>query len=105
MTTALNNLLENAVKYGGTELVFTTIKKERNYLFVVDDNGIGISQKEITNVFKKFYRVEKGDIHTTKGLGLGLYYTRKIVAVHGGVLVVDSIVDQGSTFTMTIPIT
>ncbi len=104
LTTAINNLLENAVKYGGTELVFTAIKKERNCLFAVADNGIGIPQKEIANIFHKFYRVEKGDIHTAKGLGLGLYYTCNIAAVHGGELAVDSIVDQGSTFTMTIPI-
>lgn len=105
LTTAITNLLENAVKYGGTQLIFTVVKNENSCKFMISDNGIGIAQTEISNIFQKFYRVEKGDIHNTKGLGLGLYYTRQIATAHGGRLTVHSIPGKGSTFTMTIPIT
>lgn len=104
LTTAMTNLLENAVKYGGTQLIFDVVKQENSCRFMITDNGIGIAQADIGHIFKKFYRVEKGDIHTTKGLGLGLYYTRRIAAAHGGELTVQSIPGKGSTFTMTIPI-
>lgn len=104
LTTAMTNLLENAVKYGGTQLIFDVVKQENSCRFMITDNGIGIAQADIGHIFKKFYRVEKGDIHTTKGLGLGLYYTRRIAAAHGGELTVQSIPGKRSTFTMTIPI-
>lgn len=104
LTTAITNLLENAVKYGGTQLIFTVVKNENSCKFMISDNGIGIAQTEISNIFQKFYRVEKGDVHNTKGLGLGLYYTRQITTAHGGRLTVHSIPGKGSTFTMTIPI-
>ncbi|WP_316742110.1 HAMP domain-containing sensor histidine kinase [Pedobacter antarcticus] len=104
LTTAMTNLLENAVKYGGTQIIFDVVKQENSCLFMITDNGIGIAQADIGHIFQKFYRVEKGDIHTTKGLGLGLYYTRRIAAAHGGEVTVQSIPGKGSTFTMTIPI-
>lgn len=104
LTTAMTNLLENAVKYGGTQLTFTVVENKNNCNFIISDNGIGIAQREISNIFQKFYRVEKGDVHNTKGLGLGLYYTRQIAIAHAGTLSVHSIPGKGSTFTMTIPI-
>lgn len=100
----MTNLLENAVKYGGTQLTFTVVENKNNCNFIISDNGIGIAQREISNIFQKFYRVEKGDVHNTKGLGLGLYYTRQIAIAHAGTLSVHSIPGKGSTFTMTIPI-
>lgn len=102
LTTAMANLLENAVKYGGTQLIFTVIKEKNGCQFIISDNGIGIAEAETGNIFHKFYRVQNGDIHTTKGLGLGLYYSQQIAAAHGGELTVCSILNQGSTFTMTI---
>ncbi|MBB2147477.1 sensor histidine kinase [Pedobacter gandavensis] len=104
LTTAMTNLLENAVKYGGIQLTFTVVENENNCNFIISDNGIGIAQTEISNIFQKFYRVEKGDVHNTKGLGLGLYYSRQIAIAHGGTLSVHSIPGKGSKFTMTIPI-
>lgn len=104
LTTAMINLLENAVKYGGTQLIFTVVKDESGCQLMISDNGIGIPKGEIGNIFQKFFRVEKGDIHTTKGLGLGLYYTRRIATAHGGELTVHSMLSKGSTFTMIIPI-
>lgn len=104
LTTAMTNLLENAVKYGGSQLTFAVVEDESNCNFIISDNGIGIAKTELSNIFQKFYRVEKGDVHNTKGLGLGLYYTRQIAIAHGGTLSVHSIPGKGSTFTMTIPI-
>ncbi|WP_074588184.1 sensor histidine kinase [Pedobacter antarcticus] len=104
LTTAITNLLGNGVKYGGTQLIVDVMKQEDRCRVMITDNGIGIAQADISNIFHKFYRVEKGDIHTTKGLGLGLFYTRSIAGAHGGELSVQSIPGTGSTFTLIIPL-
>jgi two-component system phosphate regulon sensor histidine kinase PhoR len=104
-TTMINNLLSNAVKYCDTDPVieiegFTQDKK----VFVkVADNGIGISRNDQKHVFDKFYRASSGNIHKYKGLGLGLYYVRKIAEAHEGDVTLNSKPGKGSIFTVTIP--
>ncbi len=104
-TTLINNLLSNAVKYCDTDPVieiegFTQDKK----IFVkVADNGIGISRIDQKHVFDKFYRASSGNIHKYKGLGLGLYYVRKIAEAHEGDVTLSSKPGKGSIFTVTIP--
>ncbi|MFZ0283031.1 MAG: HAMP domain-containing sensor histidine kinase [Bacteroidales bacterium] len=104
-TTLMNNLLSNAVKYSEKDPVieiegFT----EDNKIFVrVADNGIGISKNDQKHVFDKFYRASTGNIHKYKGLGLGLYYVKKIAEAHGGDVTVSSKPGKGSIFTVTIP--
>ena len=86
-TTLINNLLSNAVKYSDKEPVidiegFTT---ENTIIYhQVTDNGIGISKNDQKHIFDKFYRASTGNIHKFKGLGLGLYYVKKIAEAHGG---------------------
>ncbi|WP_298538997.1 HAMP domain-containing sensor histidine kinase [uncultured Aquimarina sp.] len=106
-TTALLNVLDNAVKYGNekVEIVFRTYLKDDHYEISIHDNGIGISEKEQRKIFEKFYRVSKGDVHDVKGLGLGLFYTSQIVKAHQGVISLESKPDLGTTFTITLPIT
>ena len=104
-TTALLNILENAVKYGKEDLKIN-ISSNTNSCFEVSvsDNGIGIQKKEIPFLFDKFYRVGNKEIHNVKGLGLGLYYTNQIVKAHKGKILVDSEEGKGTLFTIQIPI-
>lgn len=105
-TTALFNILENAVKYGkeSLEIGVNTRLTNNHYEIEISDNGIGISEKDQRAVFEKFYRVASGNIHNVKGLGLGLYYTKQIVDAHQGDIRVKSEVNKGTTFTITIPV-
>ena len=105
-TTALFNILDNAVKYGEEKVkieVKTTLKNN-NYVITISDDGIGISEKKQTQIFDKFYRVSEGDVHNVKGLGLGLYYTYQIIKAHGGAIQVQSEIGKGSKFIISIPI-
>jgi two-component system phosphate regulon sensor histidine kinase PhoR len=104
-TTLVNNLLSNAVKYSDKDPVidiqgFT----ENSKVFIsISDNGIGISKNDQKHVFDKFYRASSGNVHKYKGLGLGLYYVKKIAEAHDGDVTVSSKPGKGSIFTVTLP--
>jgi two-component system phosphate regulon sensor histidine kinase PhoR len=104
-TTLLNNLLSNAVKYSDKEPVIDIegFREDNNIFIKVSDNGIGISRMDQKHIFDKFYRASTGNIHKYKGLGLGLYYVKKIAEAHGGDVSVSSRPGKGSTFTVSIP--
>jgi two-component system phosphate regulon sensor histidine kinase PhoR len=104
-TTLMNNLLSNAVKYSDKdpEINIEGFTEENNICIKVGDNGIGINKTDQKHVFDKFYRASTGNIHKFKGLGLGLYYVKKIAEAHGGDVTVNSKPGKGSTFTITIP--
>ncbi|MBC8754374.1 HAMP domain-containing histidine kinase [Kordia sp. YSTF-M3] len=105
-TTALLNILENAVKYGNdqTEITIETSLKSNEYYITISDNGQGIAAQDQSQIFDKFYRVSHGNVHDVKGLGLGLYYTSQIVNAHQGKITVQSELKEGTTFIITIPI-
>jgi signal transduction histidine kinase len=67
------------------------------------DNGIGISSKDKSQVFDKFFRAGNKEIHDVKGLGLGLYYTNQIIKAHNGNISVESNEGKGTSFNLTIP--
>lgn len=98
------NLLTNAVKYspnGG--LIEVCVRRNAVEAQVqVSDQGIGIRQADIPHLFDRFYRA-RDVAEDTKGTGLGLYITRRIVEEHGGRIDVESEVGRGSTFTVTLP--
>lgn len=104
-TTLLNNLLSNAVKYSDNEPVIEIegFREDNNICIKVSDNGIGINRVDQKHVFDKFYRASTGNIHKYKGLGLGLYYVKKIAEAHGGDVTVSSKPGKGSTFTVILP--
>lgn len=101
---ALNNLLSNALKYGGEppeiKLEAGTIN-ETLYISVID-NGPGIDREEQRNIFTKFHRGTRNR-KNIKGLGLGLFYVRKIIEMHGGTVEVNSKPGKGSEFTIFLP--
>jgi two-component system phosphate regulon sensor histidine kinase PhoR len=105
MTTVLNNLISNAVKYcDKTPEVFVKVSV-KDYLSVqIKDNGIGISREEQKYIFDKFYRSGHGDYKTVKGLGLGLYYVKQIITAHGGEIFVNSQPGKGTAINIHIPL-
>ena len=104
-TTMINNLLSNAVKYCDKEPVINIegFVQNNNICISISDNGIGIAKAEQKHVFDKFYRASGGNIHKYTGLGLGLYYVKKIATAHGGDVSLTSKPGKGSIFTLTIP--
>ena len=104
LNTILINLLDNAVKYGADEIKIELSKENNQFNLSVNDNGKGIPFKEQNTIFDKFYRVEKGNIHNTKGLGLGLFYIKQLVETYRGKIKVESEEEKGATFLITIPV-
>ncbi|MFT6602217.1 MAG: signal transduction histidine kinase [Dokdonia donghaensis] len=106
LTTALLNVLENAVKYGKGQVTVTVTTRlvNRNYCIEISDNGTGISPADQIAIFDKFYRAGNSDVHNVKGLGLGLYFTHQIITAHGGTITLKSLENEGSTFTIKLPL-
>lgn len=101
---AIFNLLDNAVKYteaGGT-VAIDIMQYELFARLDIADNGPGINEKEINNIFKRFYRGE----YTQKeeGVGLGLYLTREIITMQNGYIKVKSKVSEGTVFSVFLPV-
>lgn len=97
------NLLHNAVSYSGEggEVLIRVLKENGKVVIKVADNGAGIPEEELEFIFKKFHRVEKPGVEP--GSGLGLTIAKELVELHGGIISVRSIVDQGTEFTVTLP--
>lgn len=101
----LVNLLSNASKFtekGGISIKVTQGEGEM-ISFAVKDSGIGIAPKDFGRVFEEFQQVDTSSTRKYKGTGLGLPIARKLARMLGGDLTVESELDKGSTFTMTIP--
>jgi two-component system phosphate regulon sensor histidine kinase PhoR len=105
MQQVLTNLLDNAIKYTPTEgrVSVRAFASESGKVRVdVQDNGIGIDLKYHPRIFERFYRVDKARSRDMGGTGLGLSIVKHIVQLHGGEIWVDSAVNQGSTFSLSL---
>jgi signal transduction histidine kinase len=101
-TRAINNLLSNAVKYCEREPVIRIRILTDNQLRIeIEDNGIGIKEEHLGNVFNKFYRADNPT--NVKGLGLGLYIVKRIVENHNGSIHLESTWGKGTTVILTFP--
>jgi len=100
----ISNLLDNAIKYSGTEAEITVaLRTAGNQVEIsVEDRGKGIPKAHQRNIFDMFYRVTEGNIHEVKGFGIGLAYVRQVVWQHGGHVKVDSHPGNGSRFSVSI---
>ncbi len=102
----LVNLLDNAIKYtpeGGKVTVSAIEKDQKEIEISVQDNGIGIPQKDLPRIFERFYRVDKGRSQELGGTGLGLSIVKHIIQVHRGRIWAESQLGKGSTFNFTLP--
>ncbi|WP_443630734.1 ATP-binding protein [Candidatus Njordibacter sp. Uisw_056] len=100
------NLIDNAIKYTaakGTVTVALTVT-EGLAVLAVKDNGLGINESDQERIFERFYRVDKARSQSLGGTGLGLAIVKHIVQSHKGRLQLKSKLNQGSTFTITIPL-
>lgn len=103
---AIHNLMGNALKYtpsGGTVTVKVEFDPSDAMTVRVSDTGIGISLEDQSRVFERFCRANDQRINSISGTGLGLSITQEIVKMHGGQISVESELDHGSTFIITIP--
>ncbi len=105
MEYACYNLLTNAVKYSPqrTEVTVTARKDDGHIRIAVKDQGIGMDQKEVKQIFQKFYRTKKAEESGEAGTGIGLSIVQQIVEQHGGQIEVTSQPGEGSCFTLVLP--
>ena len=106
MTLAISNLVENAIKYNHDEgWVHVSLNADHKYFYVkVSDSGIGIPKEDQDHIFERFYRVDKSHSREIGGTGLGLAITRNAVIMHRGSIKVYSEPEEGTTFTVRIPL-
>ena len=103
---AMHNLVGNAIKYtpsGGRVEVRVGFAENDEMKFEVIDDGIGIDESQQERIFERFCRADDRRIAKVTGSGLGLALARQIARLHGGEVTVESEIDKGSTFTLTIP--
>ncbi len=106
ITNVIVNMMDNAIKYSeeAPKIDILTENTPKNIIIKIIDQGIGMTKNVQKNVFKKFYREERGNIHNVKGHGLGLSYVKKIIEIHQGEIYVESEKGVGSTFTINLPL-
>lgn len=100
----MNNLINNAIKYSHKGNVLVSAHLKENILTVsIKDEGIGISKENLERIFKQYERIESGYTQANEGFGIGLSLVKGLCDVMGGEILVQSIVNEGSTFTVRIP--
>lgn len=106
MYNVMSNLLDNANKYSPEKLEVNirTYNKNNNFVFEVQDKGLGMSKDVQSHIFDRFYRANTGNVHNIKGFGLGLNYVKEIITAHNGEIRVKSTINKGSTFIVYLPI-
>lgn len=102
---AIGNLLDNAIKYntGSPEISISIRSTDKMSVIEISDNGIGIPREFQEQIFDKYFRVPKGDVHDSDGFGLGLYFVNDIITGMGGKIKVSSSLGKGTRFTIEIP--
>ena len=105
LKSALTNLIDNAIKYS-LSAPQISVKMDLNdayYLIYIKDRGIGMDEETQMQVFDRFFRATKGNIHDVKGHGLGLSFVKEIVEKHRGQITLKSAPGEGTTFTLALP--
>lgn len=107
MTLIMTNLVENAIKYNKEHgWVKVELDADHQYFtFSVSDSGLGIPEDSLGHIYERFYRVDKSHSREIGGTGLGLAITKSAVLMHKGSITVTSVEDEGSCFTVKIPLT
>ncbi|MEW4527369.1 HAMP domain-containing sensor histidine kinase [Maioricimonas sp. JC845] len=107
----VNNLVDNAVKYtlegGRVDVELVHLTDDRAARLIVRDTGIGISDEDLPHVFERFFRADRSRSreHGITGTGLGLSICQAVALAHGGTIVCDSRLDEGTTVTVILPLT
>jgi signal transduction histidine kinase len=103
---AIRQIIENAYKFSGeTGIVTISLKaSEGRALLQVRDTGSGISREELPKIFEKFYQVDPANTGQVRGFGLGLYYAREFIRLHGGTISIESEAGKGTCASIAIPL-
>jgi PAS domain S-box-containing protein len=106
MHVVFENLLDNASKYSpvGKTVKVSVVKKAESVVVAVQDEGVGIEARDRKRLFQKFSRIPNSLSKSVNGTGLGLYWSKQIVELHGGTLKLTSKVGRGSTFRVELPL-
>lgn len=106
LTLALSNFVENAIKYNKENgwVNVTLDADHKNFTVTVEDSGIGIPEEDYDHIFERFYRVDKSHSREIGGTGLGLAIARSAILMHRGSVDVESVVGEGTKFTITVPL-
>jgi PAS domain S-box-containing protein len=106
MKLVLSNLIENASKYShkGSVVKVSLQKKNQNLLIKISDTGVGIANGDTRRIFDKFTRIDNELSDTVAGTGLGLYWVKQIIMLHGGTVKVSSKLGKGSSFVINLPL-
>lgn len=108
ITLAITNLVENAIKYNrndGEGWVHVSLNADHQYFYLkVEDSGIGIPEESLDHIYERFYRVDKSHSREIGGTGLGLAITRNSILMHRGAIKVHSVMGEGTTFDVRIPL-
>jgi two-component system osmolarity sensor histidine kinase EnvZ len=99
----LNNIIDNALKYGN-KVQLKLSKENTNILIIIDDDGSGIPKEEYENVFKPFYKIDKGRADSKSSVGLGLSIASDIIRSHGGNIVLDKSKMNGLSVKIFLPV-
>ena len=99
----LNNIIDNALKYGN-KVQIKLNKENTNIFIIIDDDGFGIPKEEYENVFKPFYKIDKGRADSKSSVGLGLSIASDIVRSHGGNIVLDKSKINGLSVKIFLPV-
>ena len=99
----LNNIIDNALKYGN-KVQIKLNKENTNIFIIIDDDGFGIPKEEYENVFKPFYKIDKGRADSKSSVGLGLSIASDIVRSHGGNIVLDKSKMNGLSVKIFLPV-
>lgn len=105
LMTAIRNLIDNAVTYSpdGSTVWVEVTKHDDVVHIAVSDQGTGIAEEDTERIFERFYRVDSARTRATGGTGLGLSIVKHTIANHGGEIMVESAVNEGSTFVIRLP--
>ncbi|MDY4809552.1 MAG: ATP-binding protein, partial [Bulleidia sp.] len=101
-----NNFVINAINYGGEakHIIITQQRKEQVIRISIQDFGPGIAEKDIDNIWDRYYKVDQQHVRSSSGSGIGLAICRQLLELHGAEYGVDSRLQQGSTFWFELPI-
>jgi len=106
MTQVMHNIVNNAIKYspdGGD--ITIQVKEMKSAIYIsVEDNGLGIKEDDLKQLFNKFFRVDSMKTSNIGGTGLGLAIVKKLVELHGGKINITSEYEKGSIFTVILPV-
>lgn len=105
LTNAISNLVDNALKFNEQkpEVKLVLSLESDNVILTISDNGIGIPKDSLDKIFETFFRVQSGNVQNVRGNGIGLSYAKKIIELHGGTISVESQINKGATFKLSLP--